>query len=168
MSWVFKPSAATVRSAFIAVAMAVLLWTLVERVRVPSGTSSSVADAEEIPPEELLRTATARVRPVYPAIALRARLEGVTVANVSVDAIVGDVRRVRILQSPSTEFADAVREALAKWHFALGIPAVTKTPVMDGRVIFYFLIRSGIGQVFVADEAPNHAISFDVLTSEVR
>lgn len=169
MSWVFESSAATMRSVFVAVAMAILVWTLVERVRMPTGRSKNLsAAAVEIPPEELLRTATVRVRPVYPPMALAARVEGVIVANVSVDVLSGTVKQVRILQSPSTECADTVRDAVAKWRFAFGNPPDAPPTVADGRIIFYFLIRSGIGQVFAADEAPNHATSFDVLTSEVR
>jgi len=165
---VLKLPGTTTRSAFLVVAMGILAWTLIGRAKVPSDPSSLAAD-EEVPAQELLRMATVRVRPAYPAVALHSKREGVTVASVGIDTIAGDVRRVQILQSPSTEFADAVRAALAGWHFALGIPTVSKPPpMMDGRVIFYFLIRSGSGQVFVADEAPNHATSFDVLTSEIR
>ncbi|HET8671560.1 MAG TPA: energy transducer TonB [Candidatus Saccharimonadales bacterium] len=88
--------------------------------------------------ENHLRTkAIASVMPKYPNAAKKKSINGVAVAQISVDES-GQVTNVEILEAPHPSIGDAVKEALYKWRFA-PVTVKGKPWKVRGKMTFYFV-----------------------------
>jgi TonB family protein len=86
--------------------------------------------------------ALSRVEPIYPAAALKDRIEGVVVVDIRV-AEDGSMKAATIIDAPRTDLGEAVRSALMKWKFkTLRLPEGTNAEIKS-QFVFYCRIRNG-------------------------
>lgn len=88
--------------------------------------------------ENHLRTkAIASVMPKFPNAAKKKKINGVAVAQITVDET-GQVINVEVLEAPHPSIEEAVKEALYQWRFA--IFSVKGKPFKAiGKMTFYFV-----------------------------
>jgi protein TonB len=102
---------------------------------IPDGAGSSALPAAPVPvaPDMKPPRLVTRVRPVYPPLAIRARLEGTVV----VQAVIGEdgaVEDVEVLRASSPLFTDAAVEAVRGWKY--------RPALQSGRPVrVYFTVR---------------------------
>lgn len=129
-----------------------------------SSAKLAVADdsTAAITSEKMLRSwAKKSVLPKYPPEAARKRESGIVVTRTYIDKT-GNVYKVDILQSPSEEISQSVKEAVFGWRFA---PPASINTKLQGKLTFYFLRVKGRFRVYNPQDAPN---LHDVAASQGR
>lgn len=93
-----------------------------------------------------------RTQVPYPPTSLASGRQGVAVADILI-APDGRVRTVEVLEAPDQDIASAVVGSLKTWTFKTvtdpgkGVPAAVRS-----KIILYFTIRNGRGEVLTPDE----------------
>jgi TonB family protein len=102
-----------------------------------AGTVSEVA---------LRRLAIRKVIPVFPEDAIKAKAQGVAVANVRLDER-GEISAVEILQAPHESIARATADAVRNWAFYFDLKKEKKPLCISGKLTFYFVVENGTPSV---------------------
>jgi rhodanese-related sulfurtransferase len=115
------------------------LWVQESTVRITAWTNvrGLISSRSEVP---------------YPPTSLKAGRHGVAVADVLISPD-GVVRTIEVLEAPDPEIAAAVTAGLKGWKFKTVSNPATGTPAaIRSKIILYFHIENGRGQVLTPDE----------------
>ena len=99
--------------------------------------------------------------PAYPEASIARGESGVVVAQVRLSSS-GEVRSVEVLQAPSQEMAESVRQAVAQWKFRKDLEKATGVQLQEreltGKLTFYFWSANGRYRVGGPKSAPNLSV----------
>jgi TonB family protein len=90
----------------------------------------------------LRRSAIRKVMPIFPAEAIKANTQGVTVAEIRLDEK-GELSSVQILQAPHESIARATADAVKQWAFYFDLSKEKEPICLRGKLTFYFVIENG-------------------------
>ncbi len=140
-------------SAFIDVVLsliALITWlALLSRFQGVTPTPVTTTTSEAI----LRSTALKTVHPVCPIGMVRNGHADVAVAKVYL-SVVGTVKHVDMLESPSSAVSQAVSHAVAQWTFRPPPPIKGRPIERSAKLTFYFITRGGRCSVLDPSEAP--------------